>query len=48
MREALFLILGLIIGNLSGLLIMCIFQINNLKKEKFETLQELGGNKSEK
>lgn len=48
MKEALFLILGLVIGNLSGLLIMCMLQINYLKSEKYKAIQEIGGNKNEK
>ena len=34
MMELLFFLLGLVIGNLSGITVMCIFQINRLREEK--------------
>lgn len=36
MKELLFFVLGLVIGELSGITVMCCFQVNKLNKIKNE------------
>ena len=40
MKELLFFVLGLVIGGLTGTTVMCILQINRLKKYDYENETE--------